>query len=246
VEVVCKRTYPLTPTDIDNHRQCRLSALLGYLQNIATEHAEILGVGGDKVMAEHGAFWLIVRLYLKLNRPIRFGEALTIQTWHRGVIKSATIHRDFDLLVGDELIGEAVMSWVLADMEGRKIIKPGSVPALAASPRPAHVKEIIPAKVKMPDALEQAMVRPVYYSDTDLNGHMNNTKYADIACDAIQYDRCRGQFISEVQINYLHECFPGDEILVLRGEQDGVHYVRGTDTTGKNRFEVGMKLDSIS
>jgi len=219
---------------------------LGYLQNIATEHAEILGVGGDKMIADHGAFWLIVRLYLKLHRPIRFGEVLTVRTWHRGVEKSATIYRDFDLLAGDEPVGEAVMSWVLADVEARKIVKPGSIPALVASPRPAQVKEIIPAKIKMSDTLRQAMVRPVYYSDTDLNGHMNNTKYADIACDVIQYDKCGDQFISEVQINYLHECFPGDKILVLQGKQAETHYVRGTDSAGKNRFEVSMKLDAVT
>ena len=246
MQEILKRQYPLTPTDIDNHRQCRLSALLGYLQNIATEHAEILGISGDKMIADHGVFWLVVRMYLKLNRPIRFGEALSVHTWHRGATKSATVHRDFDLLVGDEHIGEAVMSWVLADIKARKIVKPGSIPALAASSRPVRVKEIIPAKIKMPDTLQQAMVRPVYYSDTDLNGHMNNTKYADIACDAIQYDKYRGQFISEVQINYLHECFPGDEILVLQGEQDGVHYVCGTDAMGKNRFEVSVKLEKAT
>ena len=86
------------------------------------------------------------------------------------------------------------------------------------------------------------MTRRVVYGDTDVNRHMNNMKYADIACDAIRYDLCGGQFISEVQINYLQECFPGEELLILRGEADGARYVRGTDAGGQVRFEVSLRL----
>jgi len=212
---------------------------------MATDHAVILGFGGEEMFANHGAFWMMVRLYVRLRRPVFSGEELTIHTWHRGAAKTVTVFRDFDLFVGDECVGEAVMSWVLADVEGRKIRKPATIPELADSPRPAQVKDIIPAKIKPPAEMERVMARPVYYSDTDINGHMNNTKYADIACDAIRYDRCNNQFISEVQINYLCECFPGEDIIVLGGEADGVHYIRGTDGAGKHRFDACIKLEEM-
>ena len=243
MEAILKREYPLTAADIDNHRLCRLSALLNYMQNMATEHALILELGGDAMQEEHGAFWMMVRLHLELRRPIFFDDAtLRIHTWHRGVTKGASVYRDFDLFIGEDHVGEAVISWVLADIQGRKIIKPGSIPALLDTQKPEQVKDIIPARIKMPEKLTQAMSRKVYYSDTDINGHMNNTKYADVACDAIQFHKCRGQFISEVQINYLCECFPGEELLILKGEEAGLHYVRGTDGDGKNRFEVRIRL----
>jgi len=237
---ILKKTYTLTTSDIDCHGRLRLSSLLSYLQNMATDHAELLEIDAARMMAAHNAVWMLARLHLTLDGPIRYPGALTIHTWHRGVTKGAAILRDFDIFVGDQQVGEATMSWVLADVGDRKIVKPGSVPMMVDSARPAVVKARIPEKIKTPQEMTEAMVRVVRYSDTDSNGHMNNTRYADIACDAIRYDLCAGRFFSAVQINYLHECFPGDEILVLKTEAEGVHYVRGTDAEGKVRFEVSL------
>jgi len=239
---ILKKTVTLTASDVDCHGLLRLSALLSYLQNMATEHALLLEIDGEKMIREYNAVWMLARLHLALARPIAYPDELTIRTYHRGATRAAAIYRDFDLFVGDELIGEATMSWVLADIRERRIIKPGSIPPVADSPRPAAVKDLIPEKIKTPSEMRAAMVRPVTYSDTDINGHMNNTKYADIACDVIRFDLCRGQFISQVQINYLQECFPGDDILVQRAEAGGAHFVRGTDSAGQARFEVRIRL----
>ena len=246
MQEILKKTYPLTASDVDCHGLCRPSALLQYLQNMATEHATILEFDADRMLAEYNAVWMMARLHLTLDRPVAFPGELTIHTYHRGVIeRTAVVFRDFDLFVGGERVGEATASWVLADIQNRKILKPGAIPFLLESPRPPVVKDRIPAKIKAPAEMAQEVVRSVTYSDTDINGHMNNTKYVDVACDAIRYDLCKGQFISELQVNYLQECFPGDEIIVLRGAADNAHYVRGTDAAGRVRFEVCMTLDAL-
>ena len=236
------KIYDLDASDIDCHGICKLSALLSRVQNLSTAHANALGVGGDRMIAACGAVWMIVRQCLSLSRPIVYTDKLRITTWHRGPDKTPTVLRDFDIFVDDERVGEAVISWVLADIESRRLVKPLSVQILADSPRPAKVKDIVPAKIKMPDGLTQVMSRTVNYSDTDINGHMNNTKYADIACDAIRYDRLKNRFISEVQLNYLHESFPGDEINVLCAQHEPARYVRGTDSQGQPRFDVSLSL----
>ncbi|MCL2368070.1 MAG: thioesterase [Oscillospiraceae bacterium] len=244
---ILKRDIAITASDIDCHRQIRPSALLGYLQNLATDHAEVLGFGGDCIEAEYGAVWMMVRMDVRLTRPIAYDEALEIHTWHRGAPKSSVmVLRDFEVFAGGALVGEATMAWILADIASRRIMKPGKIQRLADSPRPERIKETIPAKIQMPDGLTKAMTRTIVYSDTDINGHMNNTKYADIACDAIRYEGIEGRFIAGVQINYLHECFPGDEIEVLCREVEDAHYVRGADFTGKSRFEVCLTLQELT
>ena len=241
---ILKKTIALTASDVDNHGLCRLSALLGYMQNLATEHALLLGLGRARMLEEYHAVWMMARLHLTLDRAITALDELTIHTYHRGATKSAAVFRDFDLFIGDERIGEATISWVVADIRDRKIIRPGSVQAVVESPRPLTVKALVPEKIKAPQEMALEMMRPVYYSDADINGHMNNTKYADIACDAIRYDLRKGQFLSEVKINYLQECFPGEDILVQMGEAEGAHYVRGADAEGRARFEVRMRLEA--
>jgi len=240
------RIYSLAVSDIDCHKLCRLSALLNYMQNIATDHADSFGLGGDTMVTEYGAVWMMARMCVRITRPIVSGDKLRLTTWHRGADKTAIVNRDFDIFVGDEHVGEAVISWVIADIASRRLMKPLSMSVVANSPRPNIVKDIVPAKIKPPEHMAQEFVRTVRYSDTDINGHMNNTKYVDIACDAIHYEKLSGKFISEVQINYLHECFPGEDLLILRGVQDGLEYVRGTDKDGRARFDVSLKIEDIT
>jgi len=212
---------------------------------MSTEHALILGIGGQRMEAEHNAAWMMVRVHLSLARPIGHEDVLDITTWHRGVGKTAAVFRDFDIFVRDERIGEAVVSWVLADVTRRRILKPGTIPSVVQSSRPDVVKEIIPAKIKAPAEMKVAFTRPIYYSDTDSNGHVNNTKYADMACDALHYERYKERYISQGEMNYIQEGFPGEVLTLYTGETGDARYVRGLDEAGKPRFEVRMEFAGV-
>ena len=235
----------LTMLDIDGQRCLRLSALLGYLQHAATEHAISTGFGGDRMIADHRAMWLLARAHLIQFRPIVVEDAcVEVSTWCRDIGNSPIVLRDFDIVVGDELVGEAVTSWALVNVDTRKIVKPNTIPDLYKETYPDRAKDILPRKIMPPANMEKVMLRPVYYSDTDINGHMNNVKYADIACDVLQYDKIHNAFISEVLINYLQESFPGDQLIVLHAEKDGRHYVRGTNEDERSRFDVRLTLSA--
>ena len=56
------------------------------------------------------------------------------------------------------------------------------------------------------------------YSDTDINGHVNNTRYADFVCDALRLEGLpRSRFLSELQIGYTAESRAGDVLTLEVG-----------------------------
>lgn len=235
------QTYFIGSRETDIHGMCRPSSVLGILQETATEHAELQGVSRRVLMHRHGAFWMMARLVYRLYRPVRFEEELTVKTWQREG-KGATIYRDFDLLIDGEPVGEAVTAWVIADFDTRRVLRPNAIPEYAASGKPSVTKSERLQRVIMPEELHRVGHRTVLYSDTDLNGHMNNVRYADVACDAISFSEKRGQYVQEMRICYLAECFAGEDILVLTAQQDRLHFVQGTDEEGKARFNVALRL----
>ena len=94
------------------------------------------------------------------------------------------------------------------------------------------------AKLHQPEGLRHKENRLMRYSDTDLNGHVNNTRYADFACDAVEEEcMAEGTFLSEMQIGYLAECRPGEELRLLTGREGDVCFAQGMDESGKSRFE---------
>ena len=95
--------------DVDGWGRCRPSAVLGYLQEAATLAAEDGGFGREKTLEYH-AFWMLARIWFRLDRPLRWEEKVTVRTWHRGS-KTALMYRDFDLLAGGaSLISAAIMT----------------------------------------------------------------------------------------------------------------------------------------
>ena len=94
-----------------------------YLQEAATLAAEDGGFGREIMTLEYHAFWMLARIWYRLDRPLRWEEKVTVRTWHRGS-KTALMYRDFDLLAGGVPVGEAVSAWVLAWCGGPEAAPP--------------------------------------------------------------------------------------------------------------------------
>ena len=228
--------------DVDGRSRCRPSALLGHLQEAATLAAESRGFGREVLMANHGAFWMLARMWYQLDRPLRWGEELSIHTWHRGG-KGASMYRDFDLYADAVHVGEAVSVWVLVQLEDRKMLRLSQISELENTGGGERNKDIQLSKLRMPEDMSLAERRVMHYSDTDINGHVNNTRYADFACDAIRADLLpEAAFVASMQLGYSAECHPGEVISMLCACQEQTHFIHGVDKNGKSRFDVRLIL----
>jgi len=232
--------FRLTGMDVDGRGHCKPSALLDHLQVAATLAAEDGGFSRERLLEEHGAFWMLARSWFRLTRPLGYEDRLTVRTWHRGG-KTALMYRDYDIFSEGELVGESVSAWVLAGVESRKIVRLSSIRELEGTDGGALCKSMTLGKLRAPAQLREAERRPMRYSDTDCNGHVNNTRYADFACDALDmYALEEGRYLSSMRLGYLAECRAGETLSIQTGELDGAQYVRGVDENGKPRFEAAL------
>lgn len=240
-----EETYRVGARDTDPYNQCRPSSILNFLQEAATNAAGELGVSRDEIVARYNCFWMLVRIWYRLDKPLHWDDELTVRTWHRGG-KGVSMYRDFDLYRNGERIGEAVSTWVLADLDTHKLKKLSEVEEFHLTTGGDLCKEIKLHRVRMPEEMAAAENRLLHYSDCDINGHVNNVRYADFACDAIRLEQeGAGKFVSSLHISYLKECKPGEMITLSAGQKDGLWYVRGADSTGAERFEAEISLKNI-
>ncbi len=240
--VFYEKTYTVGTRDVDPFGYCRPSALLGILQEAATAAAEAIHISRQDIVPRYHAFWMLARIWYRLDRPLRWGEEVAVKTWHRGG-KGAAMYRDFDLTVAGERVGEAVSSWVMANVDTHKLLRLSDISEFAGTEGGELCKDKLLNKLRLPEELAPAGRRHLYYSDADINGHVNNARYADFACDALGMEALgRENVVSSLQLGYLAECLPGEELALLTVEREGVGYVRGTDAQGKHRFEAALTL----
>lgn len=239
-------TYLVGSRDIDLFGQCRPSAILGLLQEAATQAAGAIHVAREDMIRQYHAFWMLSRIRYTLGRPLSFGEQVTVKTWHRGG-KSAMMYREFDLSVAGVPVGQALSVWVLADLDSHKLLRISDVDQFEGTDGGELCRQELLHKPRLPKDLQMSEVRRMHYSDTDVNGHVNNGKYADFTCDALSLEQlCDGRFVSSLQLSYLAECKAGEEIDFYTGHESGSYFVRGQGREGKDRFQAILTLDKLS
>ena len=238
-------TFTADSRDVDHTGCARPSALLGWLQEAATMAALDLHVSGPETLAKYNCFWMIVRMWLRMDRPLRWNETFTVRTWHRGA-RGASTYRDFDFLVNGERVGEAVSTWVLADRESFKLMRMDRLVEFQGTDGGELCKTLTLHRVKLPKELPHREERALRYSDTDINGHVNNVKYADFACDALHLETMpKTRYVRELQMGYVNQCHAGETIAVETAEADGRLYARGMGADGSERFDCVLALADL-
>ena len=228
--------------DTDLFGLCRPSSVMNFMQEAATEHTVRLGVSTAD-LEEKQAIWMLVRMRYTLLRSIRGGEHLTVRTWGRAPEGVFTL-RDFELYASGERVGEAVSVWALGDRENHTLLRAEDVLPAYGTLTPEHPMEK-PGKIRMPKEMDDAGRRLIAYSETDVNGHANNTRYADYACDAIHFENYAGQYVRQMQITYSAECLAGQTVQMYAKQDGNCFYVRGVDKEGKSHFDIRMELAEI-
>lgn len=73
-------TFRVRASEVDAAGEATLPALCNLLQEAADRHAASLGVAVDQILAEHGETWVLHRLALRLHRPARWRDEVTVET----------------------------------------------------------------------------------------------------------------------------------------------------------------------
>ena len=245
MDVFYEDTHRPDSRDADIFGFRRPSTVLGLLQEAATQAAAAIGLSREETAERYHGIWVLSRIRYSLKRPLRWDEPVTIRTWHRGG-RGAGSYREFDLYVGEEKVGEALSLWVLVDQDTHKLLRLSDVGEFEETTGGTLCRDNTLHKFQLPQGMSLAEKRRMGYSDTDLNGHVNNVKYADFTCDALDLARLgQGRFVSNFQVCYLAECLVGEDLELCTGRDGEGFYVSGQGQGGKARFEAFLTLDNL-
>ena len=231
--------------DVDLFNQCRPSAVLGLLQEAATRAALSLGVSGPQILEKYNCLWMVTRNWYELDAPLRWNDAVTVRTWHRGAA-GVSSYRDFDILREGRPIGQGTSVWVMVDADCRKLFRMKQLTEFDGTDGGELKKSVKLHRVAMPERFDGRVRRDMRYSDTDINGHINNIHYADFACDSLHLETlCRGRFVRSLQIGYVNECQAGETIFVDTAARGDELFARGEGEDGTERFDFCMTLGEL-
>lgn len=212
-ETVYTRSFEIHSFDTNTHGVLGMPMVFNYLQDIAGDHADRLAFGYDDLNARN-QFWVLSRMYVQMDARLPWHRKLQITTWPRGTEKLFAI-RDFVLAdeAGQQL-GFATSYWLIVDREKRRPQRVDQLAHEVADPERPPVYDQPLEKLPGPNEGYKTPVFQVRYSDLDLNVHVNNAKYVQWAMDAYPLEFHLKHHAHSIEVNYLHESLPGDEVSI--------------------------------
>ena len=234
-------TFQLRTRDCDLNGKWRPGAILESMQEAAGAHSLLLGCGREDLLRQN-IVWVLSRCELHMSRYPAAGETVTVHTFPTAC-RICFFPRYFLFTDGHgELIGKAGTLWLLLDTNTRRMLPPGEVGKLIPDNKDLSVPMNLPATVGNLQGEEFVSTYQPVYTDLDVNGHVNNTRYADWLCNALGIDMMKEYEPERIILNYNHEILPEHKV-TLRRILHGDEFRRsGKLDEDVSAFEIGGQL----
>ncbi len=210
-------------------------SLFNYFQDIAAEHARILGFGREEMIRMNN-FWVLSRISAKVKIWPSLFEKITVTTWPAGIDRMFAL-RNFSVSCSDgNEIASATSSWLIVDLETRRIKRPGEEfnrykPDFHSETQVGGLAEKIEPENNFTEKTEPSMVK---MSDLDVNMHTNNASYIKWVLDSYGMEFIANHKPVGFLINFLAESKLGDEIEIRTGKKDELTFYHSVVKTDNN------------
>jgi acyl-ACP thioesterase len=211
MDLLLRRHFRVASYDVGPRGEARPSALMGWLEEAAGEHAASWKLSVVDLFPR-GLTWVLSRYRLDVKRWPRFGEGLEVATWPSGR-SSMFATRDFEVVDADgSPVALATTSWAVLDLSTKK---------------PVAVTEVVPqefllerrtladgfAALPKLETSERDVELPVMLRDLDMNLHVNHVVYVQWALEAVPPEIAAARWPKGLEVSYRAEARLGDRVV---------------------------------
>ena len=243
METRLEREHYLRAADVDIKGEWMPSAVFLRMQELAEDNASNVGFGRIFLGETMGLCWVLTRVNLKMHRYPRLGDTIHVATWPLKPTKLTFLRHFMIRDAQGETLGVASSHWMLFDIHERVLRRTSTIGDYPYDPDAPVVLEE-PGKIKLPPDMPLCETRNVRYSDVDMNGHMNNTKYLNWICELFSSEHIKTKRISQIRLNYIAEPYLDQQVALYKSQGDGGFYICGK-TEDKTIFDSFVTWEPI-
>ena len=226
-------TYFLSAGETNAEHEMSLPLLVSKFIDIATAHANSLGIGNPS-MSDMNAGWVLSRLSVEMDSYPQANDTYTISTWMESFNRHFSL-RCFKVESPDgKVFGYARSVWMVMDTVNHTNVGLShlSLPEGMVDGTPAPIatqQRHVPIVVK--DSLQEfpkgALVatEPPFlyrfkYCDLDFYRHVNTVRYVTLLLNQFTLEEHDAAYVKRLELSFLHEAKYGMETCVLRSDSD--------------------------
>ncbi|MCR5761389.1 MAG: hypothetical protein K6F82_05290 [Sphaerochaetaceae bacterium] len=215
--------FKILSSDTDIYRRLRISRLFSMFQEATIAHTQALGAGREKTL-DKGYLWIVAMQSATVERLPVYDEEVVLKTWpgksmHMFFPRYSTLEDK----EGNVLVRSSAL-WLLINAKTRKMIVPDKI-GVSIEGVVTGSETALPKSIKAVQKGKKFDFT-VPYSYTDLNEHMNNTRYFDLAEDCMA-SSLRKKRVKSVSAEYTSEIKMNQSFQLLSKTENGVYTATG-------------------
>ena len=205
--------FKILSSDCDRFGYLKMNRILVFMQELAGEHSELLGFSFADTL-KLGAVWVVTRNAFEVLRYPRIAQTVVGRSFpgrpRRGIYPR---YYRFEDEAGQPLIVGSSF-WVLADVHSRQMTDlQAVVSGMPDTSQLAPYYQNPGAAEELQTGQRQAFTWQPVYTDLDRNGHVNNTRAADVAlCSLSQAADLQRHPLRCLLASYHQEILEGQQV----------------------------------
>lgn len=235
---VLKKEWMVKPSECNAQQQLPLTILASQIIDIATDHANELGIGFLE-LEPLDLGWVLSRLSVEMKRWPVTGERYVLSTW----IESYNPHfseRCFSVATPDgEILGYARTIWMIIDLKNHRSVGTGGteVNAEMIAALGCPIPKIVRHKPFQPEKVTEYVFR---YTDIDFYRHVNTVRYISLLLNQFTLEDFDTHILSRFEISFAHEARYGEtaEIKSIEEEVDAPSMLEEKLKSKRRIFEI--------
>ncbi|MBQ7907067.1 MAG: hypothetical protein IJ309_03735 [Clostridia bacterium] len=236
-----QENYEVRYHDTNASEVVGISNIFKFLQETAMRQMRDCKPSYQELLNE-GKALILSSIRVECYRPIYPYEQITVKSWAGNNNRGFTTQRSYQIFNDEELLCEALSAWALVSTTDKRLLKISEADLSNYEGEEPLTLEG-PLRVRIPNEVKMTLVGEytVRYTDTDINGHMNNTYYPDMIYNCIP--KPGSKFVKSLAISYANEAKIGDNLKIYMAFTDGKYYVRSVHEDGRTNIEAELTLE---
>lgn len=229
IKPVYSEDFFISANESNPEGELAVNVLVNAIIEIATRHANSLGIGNPHMESFH-AGWVLSRLTLEMYHYPKVNTTYRVSTWVEGWNRHYST-RCFEILnMEGEVLGYARTIWMVINtlthenfgLEHLSLPNGAIVSKECPIPRQERHVDILLPDERIPEKSKALTAnRPVTsytfkYNDIDFYRHVNTLRYITLLLNAYTLEEFDHSFVSRLELSFLHEGSFGDTVEIRR------------------------------
>ena len=229
--------YKIGLEDIGRNNEATNKALLAIMQDIACLHSESVGYGVLEIEIKKRA-WMLLDWKMEVIKRPKYNDEINVETWSRKV-ERLYAYRDFQFKDKDgNIISIGTSRWIFVDTDRKRPVRlTADIANLYESETDKNVFLEEMEDIKCGGYLFKKDYC-VQRRDIDINQHMNNLSYLDMAYEILPEDIYNTKVFNNIRIVYKKEILYGEKVECYYEEQNNKHII-----TAKSQGKVNAIIE---